>query len=230
MNILALETATEACSAALWLQDAPNSCLQRYQYAPREHNHLILPMIESLLAEAGMVMTQFDAIAFGCGPGSFTGVRMAAGVAQGLAYGADLPVIPVSTLAALAQQACDENHHDLAYPCIDARMGEVYWATYRRDASGHVQCVGEEQVIVASQVELPAGNENHGWGIGSGYATYAQPLSERLGTRLLGTLPDCFPTARFIAQLAAHTPECRLPPEQALPVYLRDNVARKPGS
>src|SRR5690554_2590516 len=105
MKILAIETATEACSAALLIDDA---ILERYELAPQRHNRLILPMIESLLAEAGIKISQVDAVAFGRGPGSFTGVRIAAGVAQGIAFGADLPVVPVSTLAALAQDALTE--------------------------------------------------------------------------------------------------------------------------
>ncbi|MBM3203092.1 tRNA (adenosine(37)-N6)-threonylcarbamoyltransferase complex dimerization subunit type 1 TsaB [Candidatus Woesearchaeota archaeon] len=233
MNILALETATEACSAALWLQ-AGSDCLERYEYAPRAHNLHILPMLDSLLAEAGMGFSQLDAIAFGCGPGSFTGVRMAAGVAQGLAFGADLPVIPVSTLATMAWQVYRETAHPLAYPCIDARMGEVYWAAYRCSATGvPLIPLVAEQVIPAGRVSLPEpqdANDQQGWGIGSGYATYGQCLSERLGNRLIGTMPDRFPTAGCIARLAAilARPETLLPAELALPVYLRDDVAQKP--
>lgn len=238
MKILALETATEACSAALWLDAGTPSCLNRYQFAPREHNRLILPMIEAILAEAELDFCQLDAIAFGCGPGSFTGVRMAAGVAQGIAFGADLPVIPVSTLAALAQQALDETGEVLAYPCIDARMGEVYWAVYRHGESGGMECLQTEQVVVAGQVALPDcgtdadSPEIKGIGIGSGFATYAVPLAERLGSRLTGVLPDRFPTATCIAKLAAQAYDKGqwVSAEQALPVYLRDDVAKKPGN
>ncbi|MGI9210852.1 MAG: tRNA (adenosine(37)-N6)-threonylcarbamoyltransferase complex dimerization subunit type 1 TsaB [Methylococcaceae bacterium] len=233
MNILALETATEACSAALWL-NADNHCLERYQFAPRAHNLLILPMLDSLLAEAGLGFAQLDAIAYGCGPGSFTGVRMAVGVVQGLAFAADLPVIPVSTLAAMAWQSYLETGQNVAYPCIDARMGEVYWAAYRcEDSQNPLNILVAEQVIPAASVYMPdtqTGLDPQGWGIGSGYATYGEVLSERLGSRLLGLMPDRFPTAGCVARLASriHDPDKLLPSNLALPVYLRDNVAQKP--
>ena len=235
MNILALETATEACSAALWLS-AANRCAERYELAPRAHNRLILAMVDSLLAEAGIGFGQLDAIAFGRGPGSFTGVRMAAGVAQGLAFAADLPVIPVSTLAALAWQAFEETGHPVVYPCLDARMGEVYWAAYRCADSGEpLTLLVAEQVVVAGQITLPEpvdGSDLRGWGTGSGYATYADIVAARLGSRLMGQMPDRFPTARSVAVLAARIghSDNLLPSDQALPVYLRDNVAQKPGN
>lgn len=233
MNILALETATEACSAALWLH-SDNHCLERYQLAPRAHNLLILPMLDSLLAEAGLGFAQLDAIAYGCGPGSFTGVRMAVGVVQGLAFAADLPVIPVSTLAAMAWQSYLETGQNVAYPCIDARMGEVYWAAYHcEDTQSPLNILVDEQVVPATSVNLPGahhGLDLRGWGIGSGYATYGHILSERLGFRLLGQMPDRFPEAGCVARLAAriHNPDKLLPSEQAMPVYLRHDVAQKP--
>ncbi|MDV3241166.1 MAG: tRNA (adenosine(37)-N6)-threonylcarbamoyltransferase complex dimerization subunit type 1 TsaB, partial [Methylocaldum sp.] len=112
MKILAIETATEACSAALLIDD---TVLERYELAPQQHNRLILPMIDSLLAEAGIKVSQVDALAFGRGPGSFTGVRIAAGVAQGISFAVDLPVVPVSTLAALAQDALIESPEKVAF-------------------------------------------------------------------------------------------------------------------
>jgi tRNA threonylcarbamoyladenosine biosynthesis protein TsaB len=227
MKILALETATEACSAALYLD---GDIAERYQLAPQQHNKLILPMIESLLAEAGMALAQMDALAFGRGPGSFTGVRIAAGVAQGLAFGAELPVAPVSTLAALAQEVFAETAADHAFACIDARMGEVYWGVYRRDASGWAVLAGEESVCAAQTVPFPA--EAAGCGIGSGWETYAEALRQRLGTeRLAGALFPRFPRAAFIARLGAEVLRqggCVAAPD-AQPVYLRDKVAKKLG-
>ncbi len=226
MKLLALETSTEACSAALYLD---GEVTERYQLAPQQHNKLILPMVESLLAEAGLGLRQMDALAFGRGPGSFTGVRIAAGVAQGLAFGADLPVAPVSTLAAMAQEAFAETPDGFAFPCIDARMGEVYWGVYRRGAEGWAELAGAEAVAGAGTVVFP--EEAAGCGIGSGWGTYEAVLRERLGGRVAGILPDRFPRAAWIARLGAEVFRqggC-VAAEDAQPVYLRDKVAKKKG-
>lgn len=119
MKLLALDTSTEACSAALFID---GEIRQRFEITPKAHTKLLLPMIESLLAEAELKLSQLDALAFGCGPGSFTGLRIATGVVQGLAFGADLPIVPVSTLAALAQNRLPE----LAFVATDARIGEIF--------------------------------------------------------------------------------------------------------
>lgn len=225
MKLLAIETATEACSAALWLD---GTVIERYRLAPREHNRLILPMLDEVLAEAGLALAQMDALAFGRGPGSFTGVRIAAGVVQGIAYAADLPVVPVSTLAALAQEALDETGAELAYPCIDARMAEVYWAVYRRGGEGLAELLGAESVLPASAVPLP--EDGPGVGTGSGWATYGAVLAERSGGRAEAVLEGRFPRASLVARLGADgfRRGLAVPAEQALPVYLRDNVAKKP--
>jgi tRNA threonylcarbamoyladenosine biosynthesis protein TsaB len=228
MKILALETATEACSAALYLN---GEVVERYALAPREHNRLILPMIESLLAEAGITLEQLDGLTFGRGPGSFTGVRIAAGVVQGLAFGADLPVAPVSTLAALAQESFAETPKTHAFPCIDARMGEVYWAVYRRDSEGFASLVGAEAVVAADQVIFP--EDASGFGIGSGWGTYPAVLHERLGEdRVVGILTDRFPRAAWIAHLGVRVfmQGGGVRAEQAQPVYLRDQVAKRPSA
>lgn len=227
MKILAIETATEACSAALLIDD---TVLEHYELAPQQHNRLILPMIDSLLAEAGVRVSQVDALAFGRGPGSFTGARIAAGVAQGISFAVDLPVVPVSTLAALAQDALIESPEKVAFSCIDARMGEVYWAVYRRGESGLAELLGEESVRPAERVSFP--DHAEGVGIGSGWKTYGSVLQERLGSDVKRILPDRFPRAAMVARLGADAfgRGFFVEPEQALPVYLRDNVAKKPGS
>lgn len=224
MNLLAIDTATEACSAALLQGDHLH---ERYQLAPREHNRLILPMISELLAEAGVEAEDLDAIAFGCGPGSFTGVRIAAGVTQGIAFGLDLPVIPISTLAALSLDAMETTGIDVAYACIDARMNEVYWGIYERDSSGEVSLIGEESVTAAATVNGLAGRA--AVGTGSGWMTYPDVLAHRVGDDLSSVLPDRFPRAGYIARLGALNllRGDEHPAEQAEPVYLRDNVARK---
>ena len=225
MKLLAIETATEACSAALFNE---GRCIEHYRLAPQEHNRLLLAMIEAVLAEAGISFAQLDALAFGRGPGSFTGVRIAASVIQGLAFGADLPVVPVSTLAALAQEALDETREDWAYTCIDARMGEVYWGVYRCNGAGYAELVGQEAVLPADLV--PFSEESRGIGIGSGWSRYRPQLTERLSGRLAAVLSDRLPRAASVAKLAADALRsgATVSAEQALPVYLRDTVAAKP--
>ena len=224
MKILAIETATEACSAAL-VQD--DDVIERYVVAPREHNRLILPMIEEVLAEAGAVRTQIDAVAFGRGPGSFTGLRIAAGVTQGIAYGLDCPVLPVSTLAALAFQSFEEAAGEGVYACLDARMGEIYGALFRRGQEGVPDLIGDEAVLAPERVE--AAGITVRLGVGSGWVTYGEVLSERLKT-VVEVLEDRFPRAAYIGRLGARdfaAGRC-VSAGEAIPVYLRDQVARKP--
>ena len=223
-RILAVETATAACSAALSVN---GDISERHALAPRQHAALILPMIESLLVEAELVAGQLDAIAFGRGPGSFTGVRIAASVAQGIAFGADLPVIAVSTLAALAQGALRETgeHHIMA--ALDARMAEVYWGVYSRGREGLAVLEGKECVCKPESVTVPPG---HTWaGAGSGWDSYGQVLMERVGDRVIRVLPELEPGARDLVCLGADKFERGeiIRPEDAVPVYLRDNVARE---
>lgn len=222
MKLLAVETATEACSCALYDE---GRITERYRLAPQEHSLLILPMLKSLLDEAGIPLSKIDALAFGCGPGSFTGVRIAAGVAQGIALGADLPVVPVSTLAALAQDVFDEFPEEYAFSAIDARMGEVYWGVYRRSGSGFAEIVGEEAVILAHDVPAPAGA---GIGVGGGWRNYREALSQRLGERVARIEAQRYPRAAAVARLGAegYRRGLGVPAEKALPVYLRDKVAK----
>lgn len=224
MKLLAIDTATEACSAALQWGE---TVIDRYELAPQRHNELILTMVESLLAEAGACLSSLDALAFGRGPGSFTGVRIAAAVTQGIAFGIDLPVVPVSTLAALAQQVFEESNSRLALTCLDARMREVYWAVYTADAAGLATQTHEESVSSPARVTLPETHE--GIGIGSGWSVYQTDLSERIGF-LPPVWLERFPRARHIARLggAAFGKGLAVPAEFAVPVYLRDDVARKP--
>ena len=223
MKLLAVETSTEACSAALFMY---GDVSERFELAPKEHTKLILPMIDSLMAEAGLKPQQLDALAFSRGPGSFTGVRIATGVIQGIALGADLPVVPVSTLAALAQDFFDHGDDDVAYVAMDARMGEIFWGVYRCDERGYAELVGEEAVTPASLVEFP---DLDGVGIGSGWGVYAQELMARLAGHVSYYEADRLPRASAIACLAARDFELGLAVsvEQAMPVYLRDKVAKK---
>lgn len=218
MRILALETATEACSAALYLD---GEVQERFELAPRRHAELILTMVEELLARAGLALKELDALAFGRGPGAFTSLRIAAGVVQGLALGAGLPVVPVSTLAALALEVFAESQADYALVALDARMGEVYWGVYRRDG----QAVGEETLVPPDQVPVPP--KAPGIGIGSGWKVHGEALCRRVGDPLLGVWPERLPRASAVARLATEmfAKGKAVAPEQALPVYLRDRVA-----
>lgn len=221
MNLLAIDTSGEACSAALL---SGSELQQRVRVEPRRHGELILGMMNSLLAEAGLTLANLDALAFGRGPGSFTGVRIATAVVQGAAFGADLPVVPVSTLAALAQG----HHRSLgckrSLTAVDARMGELYWGRYSLGGEGLMVLGGDEEVAPAEGVTLPV---DAGWhGVGSGWRAYGEILRGRLGARLETVLPDSICEARDIAVLAAQDFAAGLgvSAELALPVYLRDRV------
>jgi len=221
VKLLAIDTATDACSAALFID---GELRERFEIVPRAHTELILPMIDTLMAEAGIVISQVDAMAFGRGPGAFTGVRIAVGVTQGIAFGADLPVIPVSTLAALAQGAAADN----VLAALDARMGEVYWGAYQRNAAGLMMQVGEECVAAPGDVPCPPGNDD--WqGAGSGWGIYDAVLSERCEGQVASWDAMGFPHARDVAVLGVAGYEAGLGvnAEQALPVYLRDKVTWK---
>ena len=235
MKLLAVETSTEACSAALYIDGIVN---ERFELAPKEHTKLILPMIDSLMSDAGLKPQQLDALAFSCGPGSFTGVRIATGVIQGIALGADLPVVPVSTLAAIAQDFFDNNsfqktanshpqhNFNVAFTAMDARMGEIFWGVYRRDAQGFAELIGKESVTPATEVEFP---DLIGVGVGSGWGVYRQELKTRLAGRASYCEIDNLPRAAAIARLGVRGFEQGLAVavEQAMPVYLRDKVAKK---
>jgi len=218
LKILALDTATENCSAALWIE---GTILQRETEAERGHAELILSMIDELLKESGTRLPELAAIAFGRGPGSFTGVRLAASVTQGLAFGAGVPVVPISDLQAVAQRVTTE--HVLV--CNDARMQEVYWACFGRAADGLMQPATPERVSRPADVQLPMGWV--GTGAGRGFAAYTM-LQERLADQLSNIEPTLLPRAHEVVLLAVD--EVRAgraqPPECAVPTYIRDDVAK----
>lgn len=220
MNLLAIETATESCSAALY---AGERLLQRSELAPRRHAERLLPMCDELLAEAGLRRADLDAVAVGCGPGAFTGVRLAVSAAQGIALALDLPVVPVSSLAALALQAPDNDADVLAV--IDARMSEIYAGTFRRDDDGLVVATGAESVGTAAALSLPSAPA---WNvIGSGWGSYGGTLAARLPAPPAWADGARYPQAGDVARLAVPLARAGrgVAPEHALPVYLRDKVA-----
>lgn len=215
MKVLAIETAGDACSVALLCGD---DCIERIQRGSRGHSQLLLPMVESVLAEAGIALGECDAIAYGKGPGSFTGLRIGVGVTQGLAYGAGLPVIGVSSLAALAWQAGEP----IVLACIDARMDQVYWGSYRRTESNSVQLVGSESVSDPDHVRA----EPICWGVGSGWDAYSQRLTNAVGDALRGWSPDCVPLARATARIAVLQAGEATKAQLASPEYIRNTVTR----
>lgn len=221
MKILALDTATEACTVALWLD---GKVLERNEMGG-QHAERLLPMVDTLLAEAEITLKQLDAIAFGRGPGSFTGLRIGAGVTQGLAFGANLPVIPVSSLAALAQGV--DAPRVLA--AFDARMQQVYWGAYQRGPAGLMVPTATEIVIDPTQAPIPAGE---GWVVaGSGWDIYKDTLGPRLQRQNSSGVAGMAPQARHLAVLAVARFNAGdlVTPEHAVPVYIRDDIAKKSG-
>jgi tRNA threonylcarbamoyladenosine biosynthesis protein TsaB len=225
-RILAIEAATEACSVALLLEDEVQ---ERFEVAPRQHAALLLPFVEALLAAAGLALNRLDAIAFGCGPGSFTGLRIAAGITQGLAFGTDLPVVPVSTLAALAQGTVRQQGAQAVLAALDARMKEVYWGAFKCDDNGLVNPLGVEAVCTPQRVRVPT--TDHWVGAGSGWDSYADVLAAQCSMASADIYRNQKPHAADVARLAVRVfgQGNAVSAEQAIPVYLRDNVANKPG-
>jgi tRNA threonylcarbamoyladenosine biosynthesis protein TsaB len=219
LNVLALETSTEHCSVAL-LHRAGQAA--RHERAGQRHSELLLPMVDAVLGEAGLALPDLQGIAFGAGPGSFTGLRIACGVVQGLALGASLPVVPIGTLAALAQA----RQADRVLACLDARMGEIYHAAYEKTPDGWREVVAPNVCRADAAPDLPG----TGWaGTGSGFAAHGPALRARYGSQVASVDADAFPEASAIARLGARALATGggLPAEQAQPLYVRDRVALK---
>jgi tRNA threonylcarbamoyladenosine biosynthesis protein TsaB len=216
LKLLAFDTASEWCSAALLID---GEVRYRAAHAGQKHSELLTPMIGELLAEAGLTLRQLDGLAFGHGPGSFTGLRIACGVAQGLALGADLPVLGVTTLEALAEEAGEGAQEVLA--CLDARMNEVYAGLYRREAAGWACLAGP---VVCPPLNAPLPQAPDCIGAGPGFSAYPD-LAGRGG--LARIVPDAIPHARAIVRLAVHRIGEFAAPETAEPVYVRNKVALK---
>jgi tRNA threonylcarbamoyladenosine biosynthesis protein TsaB len=237
MRLLAIETATEACSVALLID---GELRERFELAPRRHAELALPFAQSLLDEAGIAKSQLDAIAVGRGPGAFTGVRLAIALAQGLALALDRPVVPVSTLAALALPAVvgaplgatEDTVARKRAPTqigilalIDARMGEVYAGSFASDVDGLVTAVDAEQLSKPDALALPLRER---WiVVGSGWASYESVLGASLSVRPISADGCALPRASAVARLAAREFSAGrvVDAAHAQPVYLRDRVA-----
>ena len=225
MRILAIDTATEACSVALWND---GTTFAHFEECPREHTQRILPLVKAMLTQGNTSLTDLDALAFGRGPGSFTGVRIGIGIAQGLALGADLPMIGVSTLATMAQGAWRMTGATRVLAAIDARMGEVYWAEYTRDENGVWHGEESEAVLKPEAVTERLKQLTGEWAtVGTGWPAWPEMAKDTGltlvdGNMLLPAAEDMLPVA--CQQLAAGK---TVAVEHAEPVYLRNTVAWK---
>ncbi|MGH8728637.1 MAG: tRNA (adenosine(37)-N6)-threonylcarbamoyltransferase complex dimerization subunit type 1 TsaB [Burkholderiales bacterium] len=221
MKVLAFDTSTELCSCALLSGDEIE---YREKQAGQSHSEVLLPMIDSLLTDAGLRLASLDAIAFGCGPGSFTGLRIACGVAQGLALGANLPVVAITSLLALAEGQKARR----VVACVDARMREIYHAAYEREED-EWKCVSPPALCCPDDAPLLAG---HGWsGCGSGFKAHGDVLSRRYAGKLAAIDSEALPRAGEIVRLAARRFARGEVTDaaDAAPLYLRDKVALKAG-
>lgn len=219
MNILALDTSGDYCSLALWLN---GEMLSREERAEQNHSEVLLPLLDAFLRENRVSLDQLHGIAYGAGPGSFTGLRIACGVAQGLAFAKDLPVAGVCTLKALAEAMPGEK----VIACLDARMGEIYHAAYEKSGDSWLEA-SAPGLYTPDQVPLVSGDD---WiGCGGGFAVYGNQLQQRYRGRLKQIAADAVPRAREMARLAIRMLErgegCKA--EQAAPLYLRNKVALK---
>ena len=227
LHLLALDASSSACSAALLRQDeAGSECLTRFEMTPRAHTRRLMPMVDEVLAEAQVSPTQLDAVAYGRGPGSFTGLRIAAGVAQGLAFGLNCPLLGVSTLEALALQAHRRYHLRHVVTALDARMGEVYAATWHclKDV---ITPMSAEAVLAPKALRLPGGETD--WvGVGSGFTLWEQ-FSTDVHVSMPQHLDDLEARAEEMAWLGARDFAAGLGQAAHLvqPVYLRNDVAWK---
>jgi len=222
MKLLAIDAATEACSVALLVAD---TVYERHVISPRGHAQRLLTMVDEVTTDAGINLQSLDAIAFDRGPGSFTGVRIGTSVTQGLAFGADLPVIPVSSLGTIAQGVWRESAQEQVLSVIDARMGEVYWGYYK-SKEGVMALQGTEHVSKAEAI-TPASGE--WYGAGTGWHAYPSILQSAMQGKCVGLDTERLPQAVDILALAKPRFEAGeyVSADQALPTYLRNEVAKK---
>lgn len=221
--ILALDATAEQCSAALLLKDG--HILSRAQHAPRDHTQMLLAFVDGLLAEGQVSLASLDAIAFGAGPGSFTGLRIAAAITQGLAYGAQKPVIPISSLRAVAYEVHAQHGAKSVMVAIDARKNEVYWGLYKWDKAQGMILEGEERVLPASDAPLPKGL-SHWVAAGSGFHAYKEAFAAHTQLRESACYSEIVSHSHAIASLAAYDLAAgkTVMAENAIPYYVRNDV------
>ncbi len=238
-NILAIETSTTACSVAIYSQACPQSMVEEiFACIPRQHAQKVLPMVKQLMSNMGLSLSQIDAIAFARGPGSFTGLRIAAGVAQGLAYGLNIPVLPISTLAAIAysyhqtkpskdqDKTCALTSYILA--SLEARADEIYWGAYRVN-NNYAELLGQELLSQLDCFKIPTNKDKAKWhAVGSGWQQYSNRESS-LYPEIAHYSLQCLPRASAIATLASHdyVSGLAMAAEQVTPNYLRKDVVSK---
>ena len=223
-NVLAVDTATEACSAALLSRGV---VYQLFEIAPRRHHNLIFEMCQAVLEEAKMDIAELDALVYGRGPGSFTGVRIAASLVQGLAYARTLPVVAISNLQAVAFQALRQSDETQVLVAMDARMGEVYYGYFEKDGN-LVKAIADESIAAAEKLVVP--NTFKGIGAGTAVPLYRTVLEQTLGVRLIKWYAPELPEASTLLRLALPhlASDDTLSADQALPVYLRHPVDTNP--
>ncbi|MBD3666704.1 MAG: tRNA (adenosine(37)-N6)-threonylcarbamoyltransferase complex dimerization subunit type 1 TsaB [Kangiella sp.] len=225
-NILVIDTSTEACSVAL---QSGEQVYSNYKVAPRQHGELVLPMIDSLLEQAQIKLSDLDVIGYGQGPGAFTGLRICISIVQGLAYGAGVPVVGVSSLQAMAQAAYQSTGEKNILSAIDARMGEVYWGVYQFQ-DGLMTLVGDEEVAEPDSVTISQLKPSIIYrAVGSGWQTYPDQLAQRSNVSLVIEEKVSFPDAEKMLPWVSEqlAKGAAVDAEQAQPVYLRNNVAKK---
>lgn len=221
--ILALDASTEACTVALEEGDRRWS---RFAVTPRGHARELLGMVEAVLTEAGLERHHIGLLGYGRGPGAFTGVRISVGVAQGLAWGLDIPVAGISTLAAVAQGARRQHGADRVLVAMDARMNEVYWAAFAADPDSDLMvAIEEESVAAAGEVCLPQGWQDY-LGAGTGWGIHRVALETAVGKVPAMIEPEALPDALNLLPFARRAREtgCTVPADQASPIYLRNRV------
>ena len=223
-KILAIDTSTEACSVALAIE---GEVIEQFEITKQRHTELVLPMVEAVLAEAELSIEAVDVLAFGRGPGSFTGTRIGTGVVQGIALGADLPVAAVSSLAAIAQGIYRTTANERVIAAIDARMKEIYWGSFEIDSQGYMQATQDEVVAKPESLPLPEGN--NWYAAGTAWSAYEEALKNLTKGSVLGYDGEYLPHAQDIALLARDFKDKDLlvSAEEVRPVYLRNEVAWK---
>ena len=218
MNLLTFDTSTEACAVGL-LADGVR--LGRFELTPRRHTDCVLPWCDELLAQAGLAKSGLQAIAVGVGPGAFTGVRLAVSLAQGMALALGIPLVPVSTLAVIAQA---QDHDGPIAVVMDARMGECYAGFYQK-RDGIAVALVPERLLAPENLALPSDGD---WiGAGSGFNAYAEHLPDAFSTALRRIDADALPQPEALLQLGEYglCAGLAVAPERVEPAYLRDKVA-----